>query len=468
MLAQRLAAVGLLIVAASAQGNTLVSLRENLSGVPADEATPAPAPAPFHGTFCRGIACRLRRWPQAHVVAGPQAPVVAVAAGWDLCRGLGCPPGAGSPGEPTADPFFINCTHLLTDVAPLSAWGDAVGGLTTMYANFNHFCKRRVSGAEVTACPDTTDVLIAALAPAVRDFQKAKNAGKETPLGTSEDMCERLSRFVHTTKQTEVDLRLISAALPSTVLASPGRPADVTAGPQSPRGLHWRDWAQQRGLTAAGPEQPAAEANATGAADVPRRRPSWVGTPLFSYCTNQMREIMLGKNQTAVDAIVLTQDWCSWQATASTSVEGTDASEYGRPDWDAQTCKGMSQLMTFALRDQLDSSASITDEQACNEVFLAVDAIHRIDEMVKAAWSVSARSRVSTLPSNDVEVLRLFKASTVRSAELFKHLRAQQEAARALRRARASIAARDKQVSTSLASPTPPPLPNSDDFDPSI
>merc|ERR1719378_1134140 len=72
---------------------------------------------------------------------------------------------------------------------------------------------------------------------------------------------------------------------------------------------------------------------------------------LFTYCSNQFSEIMMGFGQTAKQTVQMTKDWCSWQASVTSWVGQKE--EYGHPDWDHRTCSNMESFMAFVLKDDI-------------------------------------------------------------------------------------------------------------------
>jgi hypothetical protein len=49
------------------------------------------------------------------------------------------------------------------------------------------------------------------------------------------------------------------------------------------------------------------------------------------------------------------------------------------------------QLMSMAVHTDLESDAGLSSPGVCKKLFLTLGSVHRVDTLVKDAWTVSAR-----------------------------------------------------------------------------
>ena len=91
----------------------------------------------------------------------------------------------------------------------------------------------------------------------------------------------------------------------------------------------------------------------------------------------------------------------------------------GRPDWNSRDCAGMSALVNFALRYDLDESVS--PFHVCKRVFIATTQIEKVDEIVDRAWDDGARS-LERADLNDSQASASTAAAAARKEEVFDHL----------------------------------------------
>lgn len=173
--------------------------------------------------------------------------------------------------------------------------------------------------------------------------------------------------------------------------------------------------------------------------------PVEVAGDLYTYCADQMSEIMMGFAQRPSMVVQMTKDWCGWQASV-TSWTGLDE-EYGHPDWDLRRCAGMTQFIAFSLRNELktDSTAAMSAQQVCKNIFLASNTVHRVDKMIKDAWVVTLRSAptsAGSLPSaDDEEVKKLMEKTQEYANSLYGKLRDRKKAFQDLTAAKMDSAA---------------------------
>jgi hypothetical protein len=190
---------------------------------------------------------------------------------------------------------------------------------------------------------------------------------------------------------------------------------------------------------------------------------------LFNYCSNQMSEIMMGFAQTARMTVQMTKDWCSWQSSVTSWVGQSE--ELGHPDWDQRRCGGMESLTAFALREYLDTNTGLSSAQVCKKLFLTLGAVHRVDQIVNDAWSVSLRAPpglgLTTAPSNDEEMKALMAEATKFADALFSKLRGQKQAFDAANNAKMDVKAFEAAPIANNA-PEPPSLPDLEDVDASL
>lgn len=196
--------------------------------------------------------------------------------------------------------------------------------------------------------------------------------------------------------------------------------------------------------------------------------PTEITGDLLQFCSAQFKEIGGGYSQTPADYISMTGDWCKWQASMISWIDRKD--ELGHPDWTASTCDGMTYLLSYILRDILDSSKGISSGRLCKEVFLAMPALHRVKGIVWEAWNgQSGRKldngllKISQPSGPDPELVR--KAQEY-AAAIFGKLRAQKEAFSELNDAKMDTSSFDTAPVPAAPAPAPAPaLPNSADFD---
>jgi hypothetical protein len=189
---------------------------------------------------------------------------------------------------------------------------------------------------------------------------------------------------------------------------------------------------------------------------------------VFTYCMDQMSEIMMGFAQTGAMTVTMTRDWCRYQASVTTWV-GKEQ-EFGHPDWDSRTCEGMSGFVAYALKDDLNSGAGLSSHHICGKLFGAKGAIHRVEQLVKEAWVGSFRSppEVKTVEGGtDPEMEAKLAAAQKYAQAIYGKMNAQKTAFDDLNAAKMDTAAFESHPPDAAAQPAPqPPLPDAGDFDP--
>jgi hypothetical protein len=490
---------------------------------------PTPLPAYLNGQYCRGGSCQFRVAAPLPTTPPPfTPPPVPIGgnqnSGREFCRGLGCIPMMGWPGDAALASFNLNCVHLFNDIGGGLLGNDGDRTIPQVYGSFEkRVCPKRVGILEVGACPVFSDTFVGALAPKI----------KSASVGTVGEVCGDTYLWILGFKQAEVDMKLTLAALPkgkSLLATDLNRFGTGGVGPTSPRGTKWREYAYRHGAQQAPPAMPE-QLDSNGAAlagaflqekpsplstadaptpkpllpgadapedtpvGIPRYRqnlgglkaqvdsspmyqiapgspdgvvpPTEVDAKLFTYCSQQFSEIMMGFGQTAPQTVKLTKDWCTWQASISSWVGMKQ--EYGHPDWSHRTCTGMQNLLSFALRNELaDDKTGLSAQQVCKKVFLAIGSVHRVDELVKNAWELSLRGKPSSgIPAkSDDEMQKLLKEAQDYSNAIFSKLRAQKSGYDGLNAKRMEVASFDPnsiKMSTPAAAPD---LPDSEDINP--
>jgi len=410
---------------------------ENLKGY--NMAQPTPQPAALSGEYCKGGACQYRVAPLTETLPPLVTPTPLLVggntlSGHEFCRGMGCVSAMGVPHDSALASFNVNCSHLFNDVGGGLLGSDADRSVPQVHSSFQHVCERRVGPLEAGACPTYANTLVGAVSSKV----------DKPTVGSTTEVCTDLYVWLISFKQAEIDLKLTSAALPkgSSLLAGDlNRFGTGGVGPDSPRGRKWQQYVMQQGLPKY-VQNPPSDIHgknvvkqsstqyqiAPGSLDgtVP---PVEVSGNLFSYCTNQFSEIMLGFAQTAPATVKLTKSWCAWQASVSSWVDKVQ--EYGHPDWSHRSCSGMEILVAFALQDRLaDHKGGLSSQQVCKEIFLSIDSVHRTEGIVKEAWQSSLRGPPrSGIPSeDDSEMKSLLKETQDHARKIFQKLRGQKAA----------------------------------------
>jgi len=510
---------------------------------------PTPLPAAWNGVYCKGGACQFRVLPPAPtlppptmappnppgMLADPNDPsgnsplggpppgatiggAATNGAAMELCRGLACLDGMGFPSDSKADAFSFNCMHLFQDVAGGMVGKDDSRTVPEVEQSFVNVCKKRVGPLEVGACPAYASVFYAA------EAAKVDNPTVGGPI----EVCHDTYMFIDKFKQAEIDLKLSMVTLPkgnSLLKTGIWRFGTGGNGPNSPRGLKWREFAWKHNkwpIPPAKAEQLDAEGGIIASAllqtktsetkpkplirgqdqdaDSPRGLPKYnqnapckgkdaevvpqkqtmyqilpgaymvppteVDGVLFTTCTSQFSEIMMGYAQTPYQVIKLTKDWCIWQSSVTSWVGAAD--EMGHPEWGHRTCTGMQGLVAYALKDDLsDTYHGLSGISVCKKIFLAIGAVHRADAIVADAWAVpggAGRAPSSGVPAvDDAEMKKLMEAVQAHANKVFASLRGVKAAVSALTDAKMDTSAFD---GASLpTAPALPDLPDSNDVD---
>jgi len=196
--------------------------------------------------------------------------------------------------------------------------------------------------------------------------------------------------------------------------------------------------------------------------------PTEVDGDLFTYCSNQFSEIMMGFAQTAYETQKMTKDWCVWQASVTSWIGKAD--EMGHPDWTHRTCTNMQNMLSFSLKDELaDRESGLSAQQVCKKLFLTIGAVHRTEAIVADAWTMSLRGApTSGIPAvDDAEMKRLMQEVQENANKIFNKLRGQKAAFEDLNNAKMDPSAFDPDTIQTGLPPAPlPDLPDSNDVDP--
>jgi len=446
--------------------------------------------------------------------------------GRELCRGLSCLHGMGLPGDPALAGFNFNCVHLFNDIGGGMVGTDQARNVAEVHESFVNVCKKRVGILEQPSCPAYANTFVGAAAP------KVNNPTVGGIVEVCTDTFFWLMAFKQS--EIDLKLTAAALPQGNSLLAGDlNRFGTGGPGPSSARGLRWRAYfsahkkwptppAMPRQLAddgsfAAALLQTDAEAQepkktgpkpllpgADSAEDTPRGLPKYSQNPcgkakhvvpqsgtkyqiapgspdgavgpvevdgdLFTYCSSQFSEIMMGFAQTASVTVQMTKDWCLWQASVSSWVGNQE--EFGHPDWTHRTCTGMENYVAFALRDQLsDANGGLSAQQVCKKVFLTIGAVHRSEAIVQDAWATSLRGApTSGLPGPDnAEMKKMLQEAQAYANKIFSKLRGQKAAFEDLNTAKMDTAAFDPgSVRAQAPPPAAPDLPNSADLDASV
>jgi len=409
---------------------------------------PTVHPAPFAGQYCRGGACKYR----LQMPAGWTLPLLYVPltlADRELCRGLGCVPGAGFPINPAKTTFELKCMHLLQVIGGGLEGQDRSRKINDVRQTFLKICKNRVEYHETIFCGDYADVFVAALSPFVHDLT----------VGRADAVCSSAFNFMSLFKGAEVNLKFVAAALPkSDSLLELGNSGIPQVGPNSTRGRRWckrlsliRSTTLKDGETGCpGGSNGVINANVkykiAPGSDDGVMLPTEVSGDLFAYCGAQMEEITGGTRQSAAMFVLLTRDWCSWQ-TISKSPPGGDLLHHEppeHPEWNSRTCTGMAQLLTFALRQELGEKRTWAPQTVCKRIFRAIGSVHAVDRIVANAGSLSITGLPPVGPvqpdADSAELKTLISEGKLRKRALIGDLAEQKEAMAALKAAKEAVA----------------------------
>jgi len=256
----------------------------------------------------------------------------------------------------------------------------------------------------------------------------------------------------------------------------------LSAGPCSPRGQAWHQWNLRRSNHILLHRRPADEPvslvqekqvlpNCTGTAhprpqsstmyqikpatNGGRMPPIEITGTLFSHCVDQFREITEDFPQSGSLTVVKAKDWCNWQAANT------------HPEWSVHTCVGITQLLAFAVRENLNSMDAVPPQQVCKKLFLAAGTVHRVGQIVELAWKASTRGAMISGPippsPDDPEVKQWLEDSNRRTQKVRAMLQAQQNAMKAAAAAKKAVKSWKMEVHSLKAGPV---FPDSSDFRP--
>jgi hypothetical protein len=189
-----------------------------------------------------------------------------------------------------------------------------------------------------------------------------------------------------------------------------------------------------------------------------------VSGDLFTYCKNQMGEIMAGFPQTGEMTVAMTKDWCGWQASMTDWIGQKD--ELGHPDWDHRTCSQMEVFTAFALRNNLKDG--LTTHAVCQKLFLAKGAIKKMAKLIKDAWVASLRATPDlglATATDDAAAAAALQAAQKYAETVFGKLREQKKAFDDINSAKMDASAFGVDDVIAPQQVPPPELPNSADFD---
>lgn len=190
-----------------------------------------------------------------------------------------------------------------------------------------------------------------------------------------------------------------------------------------------------------------------------------VSGDLFTYCKNQMSEIMAGFAQTGSMTITMTKDWCGWQASMTDWIGEKD--ELGHPDWDHRTCDGMALFTAFALRNNMQDG--LTSHAVCQKLFLAKGAIKKMNKLIKDAWVASLRAAPDlglATATDDAAAAAALQAAQAYANAVFGKMREQKKAFDDINGAKMDTSAFGDSGGVTAPKQAPAPeLPNSAEFD---
>lgn len=200
-------------------------------------AQPTPPPVDFNGVYCRGSACQYRVLPPP-VTLPPVTPFPNVPYGLnkrEFCRGLGCFPAMGWPGDPKLDEFKLGCDHLYEWIGGGMQGHPGHRTVDNVRQSFIKWCQIREDAQNKHKCGAFADVQVMALVPSVN----------EATVGDTATVCEALYKYIQDTRTAFVDLKLDKSALPkSASLLAVSRDLNHFGtggvGPDSPRGRRWK------------------------------------------------------------------------------------------------------------------------------------------------------------------------------------------------------------------------------------
>lgn len=189
-----------------------------------------------------------------------------------------------------------------------------------------------------------------------------------------------------------------------------------------------------------------------------------VSGDLFTYCKNQMGEIMAGFAQTGEMTVAMTKDWCGWQASMTDWIGQKD--ELGHPDWNHRTCDSMALFTAFALRNNMKDG--LTTHAVCQKLFLAKGAIKKIAKLIKDAWVASLRASPDLGLANqgdDAAAAAALQAAQKYAETVFGKMREQKKAFDDINSAKMDTSSFDAGAVTAPQQVPAPELPTSADFD---
>lgn len=434
---------------------------ESAANVAGYSATPpTPPPAPFAGQYCRGSACQYRVYPFG---TPPPLTYVGVPPPEEPCRGIGCPP---RPLDPHRLAFYQNCAHLFSK-APGGLLGDPEARtIGDVQSTFIGVCKKAVP-LLAASCPDWAEVIVAALAPDVR----------EQTVGGVDHVCSRLFEFATDMQMSALQLGLAGPppAPASMLLAVGGGTASAAnvsvarladrgqVGPCSPGGQRWRQWWSKRHVAGlprplsalqqsrSPPNAPCKYGIATPVAadmlyEVAPGSPDGlvptfsVSGGLFTSCLDQMAEISLGYSQTPTLLSSLVKDWCGFQSLAANPKTGVP----NHPEWGNRDCTVMSQFMIFATRADLSSRDGLGTLEVCKRMFLGLRTVSGVQSLVSNIWSGGRTPTVggppAAGPSVDPTIARLQQEAADKAKKAIAALKRVQAAQSAVSSAKVAVA----------------------------
>jgi len=420
-------------------------------------AQPTPLPAVQDGQYCRGGACQYRVTPLPWVAPTTPPPIMYPPSNREFCRGLSCLPAMGMPTNPTMDKFRFDCAHLYNDVGKMHG-EEGSRDLNDVKKSFFTWCSGKFPPPLIGACDGLSDVLVMAMHSRV----------DAAHVGGVDEICTDTFLFIDFMRTAEIDLKLLPGTFPTPPafikeqvrihkVFLPSN-LDDQVGTFTPRGRAWRKQAMRMykaygfgtteplypvsaasllqegqvfpGVSGSGEQDPYSaqyEMDPPCVHGVTKGKlkyqilagapPVEVDGPRFEFCANEFAEIMAGFAQTGTMVRTMTKDWCTWQSSVTSWVGQADP--LGHPEWDFRRCNNMMTLLSFALRNHLDTG--LTSGNVCTQLFLSIGAIDWHDQAVKDAWA-AATARTIQAPGLTTTADPALKKAMEEAQEYAKNL----------------------------------------------
>lgn len=195
---------------------------------------------------------------------------------------------------------------------------------------------------------------------------------------------------------------------------------------------------------------------------LPGAPPVEVDGPRFEFCANEFAEIMAGFAQTGTMVRTMTKDWCNWQSSVTSWVGLVDP--LGHPEWDFRRCNNMKALVSFAVRNHLDSG--MTSGDVCTQLFLSMGAIDWHADQVANAWAGATARTIESPGLNsapDPALKKIMEQAQEYAKSLYGKMQGQKDMFENLNNVKMDQAAFSLAKATPPTAPPPPPLPT-DEF----